>query len=70
MIAIAETQKKLETIEAKPKLTFAQFLELCPTDGRYEFVDGQIVDTSGNFFVQSTMMLWSLFLSFFQTELI
>ena len=49
MIAIAETQNKLETIEAKLKLTFEQFLELCPTDGRYEFVDGQIVDTSGNF---------------------
>ncbi len=27
----------------RQKLTFEQFLEQCPTEGRYEFVDGEIV---------------------------
>ena len=44
MIAIAETQKKLETIEVKPKLTFEQFLELCPEHGHYELIDGEMVE--------------------------
>ena len=44
MIAIAETQNKLETIEAKPKLTFEQFLELCPEHGHYELIDGEMVE--------------------------
>ncbi len=43
MIAIAEIQNKQKVIESKPKLTFEQFLEVCPADGRYELVDGEIV---------------------------
>ncbi len=43
MIAIAETQNKQKLLEVKPKLTFEQFLKVCPTDGRYELVDGEIV---------------------------
>lgn len=31
------------TIQAQQKLTFEQFLEQCPPEGRYEFVDGEIV---------------------------
>lgn len=42
MTAIAETKEK-------SRLTFEQFLELCPNNRRYELVDGEIVDTSGNF---------------------
>ena len=42
MIAIAKTKEK-------PRLTFEQFLELCPNNRRYELVNGEIVDTSGNF---------------------
>jgi Uma2 family endonuclease len=30
-------------IQPKQKLTFEQFLEQCPLEGRYEFVDGEIV---------------------------
>jgi Uma2 family endonuclease len=26
-----------------PHLTFEQFLDRCPTDGRYELVDGDVV---------------------------
>lgn len=29
--------------QSKQKLTFEQFLEQCPPEGRYEFVDGEIV---------------------------
>ena len=42
MIAIAERKEK-------PRLTFEQFLEHCPNNRRYELVNGEIVDTSGNF---------------------
>jgi Uma2 family endonuclease len=31
------------TTQPKQKLTFEQFLEQCPLEGRYEFVDGEIV---------------------------
>jgi Uma2 family endonuclease len=31
------------TIALSPRLTFGEFLETCPTDGRYEFVAGEIV---------------------------
>ena len=31
------------TLTTKPKLTFEQFLEQYPEDGRYELVDGEIV---------------------------
>lgn len=30
-------------IQSQEKLTFEQFLEQCPLEGRYEFVDGEIV---------------------------
>ncbi len=46
MMAIAETQIKQPAAESKPKLTFEQFLEVCPTDGRYELVDGEIVSVA------------------------
>ncbi len=44
MIAIAKIQNKPETIEVKPKLTFEQFLEVCPEHGHYELIDGEIVE--------------------------
>jgi Uma2 family endonuclease len=31
------------TIALSPQLTFAEFLQACPTEGRYEFVEGAIV---------------------------
>jgi Uma2 family endonuclease len=31
------------TIALSPRLTFGEFLETCPTDGRYEFVEDEIV---------------------------
>lgn len=31
------------TIALSPRLTFGEFLETCPTDGRYEFVEDAIV---------------------------
>ncbi len=34
------------TTTTKQKLTFAQFLQQCPEDGRYELVDGEIVTMS------------------------
>jgi Uma2 family endonuclease len=30
----------------KPKLTFEQFLEICPDQGRYELVNGELVEMS------------------------
>lgn len=30
----------------KQKLTFEQFLEKCPDNGRYELIDGEIVEMS------------------------
>ena len=49
MMAIAETQNKQNIPDGKQKLTFEQFIELCPAGKNYEFVNGQIVNTSGNF---------------------
>ena len=43
MIAIAKTQNK-QTTEAKPKLTFEQFLEVFPEYGHYELIDGELVE--------------------------
>jgi Uma2 family endonuclease len=31
------------TIALSPKLTFAEFIRTCPMEGRYEFVEGEIV---------------------------
>lgn len=49
MIAIATSLNRQKLVDEKPKLTFEQFLELCPTEGHYEFVDGQIVEAYVNF---------------------
>jgi Uma2 family endonuclease len=47
MVAIASIQSKLKTIELKPKLTFDQFLEIYPEDGKhYELINGKIVEIS------------------------
>lgn len=43
MIAIAKTQNKQTIIESKPKLSFEQFLEAYPSDGRYDLIDGEII---------------------------
>jgi len=39
---IAAIEPKLE-IKLEPYLSFQQFLEQCPEDGRYELIDGKIV---------------------------
>ncbi len=44
MIAIAETQNKQKILEVKPKLSFDRFLEICPENGHYELIDGEIVE--------------------------
>jgi Uma2 family endonuclease len=44
MIAIAETQDKQKLVDGKPKLTFDQFLEICPEHGHFELIDGEIVE--------------------------
>jgi Uma2 family endonuclease len=51
MVAIAstenKTQNKLKTIDLKPKLTFDQFIEIYPEDGKhYELIDGEIIEIS------------------------
>jgi len=47
MVAIASIQSKLKTIELKPKLTFDQFLEIYPENGKhYELINGKIVEIS------------------------
>jgi Uma2 family endonuclease len=33
----------MTTVQLQQKLTFDQFVSQCPTEGRYEFVDGEIV---------------------------
>jgi Uma2 family endonuclease len=43
MIAIAEIHNEQKAVESKPKLSFEKFLRICPTDGRYELVDGEII---------------------------
>ena len=45
MVAIAKGQE----LKVKTKLTYEEFLEIGPNNRRYELVDGEIVDTSGNF---------------------
>ncbi|MDX2256058.1 MAG: Uma2 family endonuclease [Pseudanabaenaceae cyanobacterium bins.39] len=42
MIAIATSQNPQNATETSQKLTFEQFLELCPNDGHYELVHGKI----------------------------
>jgi len=39
MIAIAKGQEP----KAKAKLTYEEFLEICPKDGKYELIDGELV---------------------------
>jgi len=51
MVAITstenKTENKLKTIDLKPKLTFDQFIEIYPEDGKhYELIDGEIVEIS------------------------
>ncbi len=53
MMAIAETHNKHKTLEVKPKLTFDQFLEICPEYGHYELVDGEIVEISEMVFTRN-----------------
>ena len=54
MMAIASIQSKLKTIELKPKLTFEQFLEIYPEDGKhYELINGKIVEISAMAFTRN-----------------
>ena len=46
MIAIATPKNEQVKTELEPKLTFKQFLRIYPTDGRYELVDGEIVEVA------------------------
>jgi len=46
MIAIATPKNEQVKTELEPKLTFEQFLRIYPTDGRYELVDGEIVEVA------------------------
>jgi Uma2 family endonuclease len=39
MVAIAKVQE----LKVKTKLTYEEFLEICPKDGKYELVDGELV---------------------------
>ena len=39
MVAIAKGQEP----KAKAKLTYEEFLEICPKDGKYELIDGELV---------------------------
>jgi Uma2 family endonuclease len=39
MIAIAKGQE----LKVKTKLTYEEFLEICPKDGKYELIDGELV---------------------------
>ena len=39
MIAIAKSQE----LKVKTKLTYEEFLEICPKDGKYELIDGEPV---------------------------
>ena len=39
MIAIAKGQE----LKIKTKLTYEEFLEICPKDGKYELIDGELV---------------------------
>ncbi|TYQ27498.1 Uma2 family endonuclease [Pseudanabaena sp. UWO310] len=44
MIAIATPQKQQRLADGKPKLTFDQFLKMCPEYGHFELIDGEIVE--------------------------
>jgi Uma2 family endonuclease len=44
MIAIATPQNKQRLADGKPKLTFDQFLKMCPEYGHFELIDGEIVE--------------------------
>jgi Uma2 family endonuclease len=44
MIAIAATHNKQKTLDGKSKLTFEQFLKVCPEYGHFELIDGEIVE--------------------------
>ncbi len=46
MIAIATPQNKQKLADGKSKLTFDQFLEVCPEYGHFELIDGEIVEIS------------------------
>jgi Uma2 family endonuclease len=39
MVAIAKGQE----LKVKTKLTYEEFLEICPKDGKYELIDGELV---------------------------
>jgi Uma2 family endonuclease len=39
MVAIAKSQE----LKVKTKLTYEEFLEICPKDGKYELIDGELV---------------------------
>jgi Uma2 family endonuclease len=39
MVAIAKDQE----LKVKTKLTYEEFLEICPRDGKYELIDGELV---------------------------
>jgi Uma2 family endonuclease len=39
MVAIAKGQE----LKVKTKLTYEEFLEICPKDGKYELIDGKLV---------------------------
>ena len=39
MVAIAKGQE----LKIKTKLTYEEFLEICPKDGKYELIDGELV---------------------------
>jgi Uma2 family endonuclease len=39
MVAIAKGQE----LKVKTKLTYKEFLEICPKDGKYELIDGELV---------------------------
>lgn len=39
MVAIAKDQE----LKVKTKLTYEEFLEICPKDGKYELIDGELV---------------------------
>ena len=46
MIAIATPKNKQKLADGKTKLTFDQFLEVCPEYGHFELIDGEIVEIS------------------------
>jgi Uma2 family endonuclease len=53
MVAIADIRNKQKVIDVKSKLNFDQFLELCPNDGHYELINGEIVRLSDMIFTRN-----------------